>query len=403
MIKNKSKSVSLRVILLIVLILLISISIGYKYFEWKIFNNISSIYNRAYFEEISLTSEGGRIFEKYTNLMSSQSFTDPRDTTEYLEILTNIDNTLNININFLEGYGTLLKENLYKFSELKKGSNFLIGERRNIAKKIINYHLDYYKNEMEMNQIQLSQNYGVKTLINIWSDNTKLVDFLNKIGSSVDSDYIGKYFSEIISLEKYSNNDFKFENEDIIRKYYPNSVSKLNSWKEYFAAYYSAEKNFVRGNTETAFLELQAVKDNASNATTDYNTIFTEQESQTSEKSRAILKIVSNQAATIKEYKSKGLYKYPLLKENNIWIEDFVLCQMYNYKTQIYQSITSKYPSSKTVSGLIKELSTINPKTSNVDSTFDKSVMKFTNTDKKIEFICENKYNNKKLVFNILK
>ena len=86
-----------------------------------------------------------------------------------------------------------------------------------------------------------------------------------------------------------------------------------------------------------------------------------------------------------------------------MWSEDLVLCQMYNYKSSYYYDVTSSYPTSKTVSDLIKELSTISPKTTNIDDKFDKSVMTFKNSDKRLDFTCKDKVSNTSLKYFITK
>ncbi len=310
---------------------------------------------------------------------------------------------LNIYINKDEGYRDLLNKNLALFSQLQNNTNLLFGERGVMAKRIVSDQLSYYQDEIKSNSSGLAVGYGTKILFTLYRDNTALQDFGKIIGSSTDPTYIGKYFANIASLEKYTSSDFKFDKEELIKNYYPSFINKVNNWKKFFAAYYLAEKDFAVGNTETAQLELQAVRDNASNSQIDYSSIFNEQNSTFSELSKDILKQVSDQAAIIKDYKSKQLYKYPFLKAVNIWKEDFVLCQMYNFKSGVFHSITSNYPVSKNVPDLIKELSTINPKTDNVDDKFDKSTMKFTNSGKSLEFTCLDKYTREKLNFIIPK
>jgi len=397
-------AIKIRNLLLSLLIFLILLFVGYKYFEWKTFSDLAGAYNNSYFNEIKFVSEMEPSYTGYyTELFNNKQFKNPKDSTDYLLGLTAVENKLNIVINNDEGYRDLLNNNNDLFSKLKGGINLLFGERGSIGKEILNDQLKYYQDEMEMNNINLATYYGTQILFTIYRDNIALSDFTKIIGNSTDSSYISKYFDNIASLEKYANSDFKFDNEDFINNYYPNFISKINNWKKFFAAYYAAEKDFTAGNAQVAQLELQAVSDNASNSYVDYSSIFNEQNSTSSKLSKDILKLVSDQAGAIKDYKSKQLYKYPFLKNVNVWKEDFVLCQMYDYKSGIYYSITSTYPVSKNVSDLINELSTISPKTDNVDSKFDKSSMKFTNSDKKLEFTCIDRYSGNKLNFVINK
>jgi hypothetical protein len=396
--------IKIRNLILFPLIFLILLFVGYKYFEWKTFSELSNAYNTAYFNEIKLVSENQSAEEDLTNeLSTNKQFLKPKDTKDYLEGVSAIETKLNISINNYEGYRDLLNKDLTQFEKLQNGINLLIGERRRIGKIILNNQLAYYKDELKGALSNLATRYGIKILFQIYRDNGSLSTFSDAIGTSVDQTYISKYFDVISPLEKYTNSNYKFENEDYVKEHYPNFINKIGNWKKYFSSYYEAEKDFSVGNIEVAQLKLRTVWDNASNSYIDYSSIFDEQGSAPLNSAKNILKLVSEQAASIKDYKQKGLYKYPLLKEISIWKEDLVLCQMYNYKSSIFNAITSKYPSSKTVSDLIKELSTISPKTDNVDSRFDKSTMEFKNTDKQLEFVCKDKYSGEKIKFFITK
>lgn len=398
------KTFHLRNLILIFLAFLFTGSVGYKYFEWKTFSDLSSAYNEVYFDELKLTSENMIPSASFSGeLRNNKQFNKPLNNNDYLQGLTTVENKLSIVINNEEGNGDFLKNSKEKFAGLQNNDNFLFGERGDIAKSIINKQLSYYQDELKQNNLNLAMEYGMRILFTIYRDNTALNDFSKTIGSSTDSKYIGKYFGDIASLEKYANSDFKFDKEDFIKNYYPSFVSKVDNWKKYFATYYIAEKDFAVGNTETARLELQAVQDNASSSYIDYSSLFNEQSITYSELMKDILKQVSDQAVAIKDYKSKQLYKYPFLKDVNVWKDDFVLCQMYDFKSSIYHSITSNYPVAKNVPDLIKELSTISPKTDNVDNRFDKSIMEFTNSDKRMDFTCKDKYSGEKLNFFTIK
>lgn len=398
---NKIKIRNLLIALFIIVILLF---VGYKYFEWKTFSDLSNAYNNSYVKEIkyvsAITPPTNDFFKE---LYNNKQFGKPKDNQDYLEGLTTISDKLNIVVNNQEGYVDLLNGNVTTFTTLKNSANLLFGERGDVARKIVNDQLAYYSDEIKQANINLASLYATEILFSIYRDNVTVNDFNKVIGSSTSQSDINQYFSEISSLEKYSNSDYKFDKEDFIKSYYPSFVDKIDNWKMYFSSYYKAEKDFSVGNTDIAKLELQAVTDNAYNSYIDYSSLFNEQSSKNTELSKDILKLVSEQASAIKDYKMKGFYKYPLLKSVNVWKEDFVLCQMYNFKTNIFNTITSKYPSAKTVSGLINELSSINPKTDNVDNTFDKSAMKFTNTDNKLEFTCIDKYTGDKVNFTTLK
>ena len=398
------KKIKLRNLLLSFLILVLILFVGYKYFEWKTFSDLAKIYNSSWLRELTLTSESQTPNKEfYDELSNNKSFQQPKNREAFVMGVDEVNAKLNIVINNTEGYSDQLEQDKELFLKLKNKTNFLVGQRGDIAKKIVNIQLAYYNLEQEGSKINLAAAYGISALFNIWKDTATLNDFLDKIGSSTDATLIGKYFGDLAPLEKYTRTNFKFEHEDEITKYYPDFASKIKNYKKYFASYYAVEKDFSVGNTETAKLELQSVTDNWANLSIDYSSLGNEQSSKLMDDVKETLKLVSDQSMTIKDYKLKKLYKYPLLPNVDVWKEDLVLCQMYDYKTNYYYTVTSKYPTAKTVSELIKELSKISPKTDNVDNRFDKSAMKFVNSDKKLDFTCIDKYSGTRLNYFITK
>jgi hypothetical protein len=365
---------------------------------------LANAYNSAWFSELKLSS--GLVqpgVDLYDEISNNKNLNQGKDVDAFVTAVNDTQTKLNIVINGQEGYLDQVGQDKIMFSNLQRGTNLLLGERGDLARRIVGDQLSYYQNEQTGNKSTLAGLYGLTALFTIWKDNVVVKQFSDAVGSSTDASYISKYFSELAPLEKYSSSGFKFEHEDLIKEYYPEFTNKIDNYKRYFASYYAAEKDFSVGNTDTAKLEIQSVIDNWANISIDYSSIFNETNSSILDEEKDTLKKVSDQAVAIKDYKSKKLYKYPLLPDISVWKEDLVLCQMYDFKTGIYHSITSKYPNAKTVAGLISEISTISPKTDNVDNRFDKSAMKFVNSDKKLEFTCIDKYSKTKLNYFITK
>lgn len=401
---RQKRTFHIRNIVLFFLATLLVIGIGYKYFEWKTFSDVSNSYNTSYFDELKFVSEMGPSSDELTNeMLNNKQFNHSKNSSDYLQGLGTVENKLDVVINNEEGYLDLLKSKLALFSQLQIRTNLLLGERGSIGKKIVNNQVAYYQDEIKGTNIYLGTLYADQILYEVYRDQVALNDFSNAVGSSTNASYISQYFYEIAALEKYTNGNFKFDKEDFVNNYFPSFVSKINDKKKYFSAYYMAEKDFTVGNTDTAQLELQAAIDTWSNTQIDYSSLYKEQYSTATDIDKDVLILVSDQAAAIKDYKSKQLFKYPLLKEVSVWKEDFVLCQMYDFKSSVYHTITSNYPVSKNIPDLIKELSSISPKTDNVDRTFDKTAMEFTNTDKALEFTCTDKYTGEKLNFTYTK
>jgi hypothetical protein len=392
-------TIKIRNLLLLFLVLLALLFVGYKYFEWKTISDLSNLYNTTWVSEFKIVSNtyapAHDFFSKFTNSEETQ-VTDPD---KIIARTTDLNNSLALYINSEEGYRDLISSNNQKYLTLKPFVSLLFGERGKIAKNIVNDQLNYYHNEIANNKHSLASDYFFAILFgNIIIDYQNLTKYDGK--AQISTANFSKNFGDISSLEKYADNSFKFDNEDLIKQEYPTAYQKIQNYKKYFSSYYKVVKDYVNGDTETAAYEYQALKESASDIGIDFNTIFNEGKSISLENSKSTLQLVSDQASNIKQFKTNKLYKYPLLADISTWKEDLVLCQMYDFKMSIYKDISSKYPDAKNVPDLIKQLSTMSPSTDNVDNTFDKStVLKFVNNDKQIQFVCKDKYTKSSITF----
>jgi hypothetical protein len=168
----------------------------------------------------------------------------------------------------------------------------------------------------------------------------------------------------------------------------------LDRYRAYFSSYYSVAKDAVNSDYESVQYKLSKLEETRTNLNVNFADLFSEGKNKNTENAKNIIQLVSDEAYLIKDFKSKGLYKYPLLANVNNWDEDLMLCQMYDYKSSVYHNMTTKYVSAKTTKDLLNELSSISPSTSLVDSQFDTKTINFTNNDKAITFKCTGRSNN---------
>lgn len=380
---------TVRTFLIVAFIVFLFVGVGYKYFEWNTLNTLSQLYNSSWNKEFNLieaenknSKDFGTLLEK---VLTSKTYPDDLKT-NYDELI----GKLRLVIASQEEYNNAIKSNKQQFDQLNTA--LLFGRRGELAKKLIKDQSNYYSFEINNADYSDASNWLGYNMLSAWKDQVIADKFSNTIIKD-PLNSIPKYFPNISALEKYTSNNFKFDHEDLIKQYLPNGYEALNRYKAYFSGYYSVTKDVVNGDYESTRYKLAKLSETRTNLNINFFDLFSEGNSKRIENAKNIILLVSDGAALIKDFKNKGLYRYPLLKSVNNWDEDLVLCQMYNYKSSVYHNMTTKYVSAKTVTDLLNELSTAPPNTTTIDSQFDKKTMSFTNDDKAVTFKCTGKLN----------
>ncbi|MDO8657599.1 MAG: hypothetical protein Q7K55_02565 [Candidatus Levybacteria bacterium] len=395
------KKFTLRKLLLIVATILILLGIGYKYYEWNTIKQLSDLYNSGWKQEFKIveagTQKGSDFFDFYDEVFGPKSTND-----SFIKNYDELKGKLNIFIENEESYLKIAEQNKVKYSTIKSNSSILMGQRGNFVKNLTDLQLRYLDNEIENMHRYIASLYLQLNLLDVFYDKALSENYDQKMTANKAN--LSKNFSDISPLQSYTNSDFKFNHEDEIKKYLPEGYAGLQKYKEYLSTYYLVVQDIINGDLDSASYKYTTIANNVASLTLNYKGLFGTGNDERINKEKAIVEDVSNGAALIKNFKKNNLGKYPVLPEIKIWKEDLVLCQMYDYKSvTIYNSLTSKYPTSKNFDDLLKELSNVNPKTDFVDKDFDKSIVTFTNDDKKIEFQCKDNVDGDTLTFSFTK
>jgi hypothetical protein len=402
LIKKKGVRLSLRIVLLSIIFVLILLGIGYKYYEWQVVKNLSDLYNSSWKQELKAVENsvkaGDDFFQFQEDTFAAKDFT-----ASFTKNYDDLRGKFNLYIESEEGYKNLINQNRNKYLVLKSSSSFLFGPQGDFVRKVVDLQLKYYDDEIENTNRNVAGSYLLSNLLSVLYDKGIVDAYEKKIGTTYAN--IPKYFSDISTIQSYTKNDFKFSHEDEIKKYFPGGYESLQKYRDYLSTYYLVVQDIVNGDYQSAAYKYTNISNNIASLTINFKDFFnTQADDQTTNRDKEIVDIVSNQANLIKQFKKNGLGKYPLLPTINKWEEDLVLCKMYDFKAvSVYNSVTLKYPASRNFDDLLKELSGVNPRTDFVDSSFDKSVVVFTNDDKKIEFQCKDKYDGDILTFTTKK
>lgn len=383
--------INIRLTAIIALTAIFLLFIGYKYYEWSTLQYLNSLYNQVLVQEMSLIQDENTNYLTYYRLFQ-KVFSKDASTDSLINSYSELTGDLQIYIASQEAYSTAINQNIATFSNINVA--FLFGQRGNFAKDLVSKQVSWYEDESENNNISDSSLWLTLNLLRAIRD----MNLVNNFNKNTSSDYkllIPKYWTDLSPLQIYTNPDFSFEHEDIIKKYYPDGYNLLENYKTYFSDFYSTIQDADNGDYESVSYKLPTLQQTGSSLNVNFSDLYNNTKDKQNSLSQDTIKIIADLSNEIKDFNTQKLYKYPLLPNiNKNWKVDLALCNIYSAKANLYQSITSNYIKSSDSASLLNELNTVAPYTQFVDSKFDKSTMKIKNNDKELTFICIDKTNN---------
>lgn len=398
---NQKKIINLRDIAILFLILVLLISIAYKYLEWNIFDQLAKLQNSSIPAELSIIEKSDSITESFILNVEKLTASDSKPE-KIILIYDELDGIINLDLDNNKLYKETIETNSNKYKTLNLLSKILIGKKGEIAKRIISDQIQYYKNEQKNAYDNIVSTYLLKNIFMVNKDKVIMQVYDEKASKSPETLY-SKYFSDIAPLEKYTRNDFKFLEEDAIRKLYSYGYETLQNNKNYMKTYYSMVKDFITNDYESAKYKYTKLQDAYIKLNVDMDRIFNENKSLKQDRLKEIIKLVVDKSAAIKDIKINNFNRYPFLPTIKGWKEDLEICQIYAVKGSLISDLLNKPIEAKDINGYLDWLAKMNPSTLPVDNLFDKSIINFTNDDKKIIFNCLDKESNKKYTFLIFK
>ncbi|QQG41333.1 MAG: hypothetical protein HYV90_04175 [Candidatus Woesebacteria bacterium] len=391
------KSVHLRDALLLLFALIFVLGVGYKYLEWSVFDKLAKLHHDSIPNELSILEKSSSFSEDA--IADIVRLSDPKSSpTSRLVIYDELDGKINLALDIDKSYVEAVEINASKYKPLVFLSKLLVGERGKLARRIVLDQVEYYEKEGVGAYDNVVSDYLLKNIFAVSKDKDIMQIYDEKASISPEKLY-PKYFSEIASLEKYTRSDFKFPEEDAIRESYSYGYETLQNNKNYLSAYYAVIKDFVAGDYESASYKFSKLQDQYIKLNVDMDRLFGENRSAKQDKSKQIIELVVDKDTAIKEFKNKNFGKYPLLAFIGGWKEDLEMCQIYYVKGSLASDMSKKPIDAKDTTAYMDWLSKMNPSTSTIDNLFDKSVIKFTNTDEKLTFQCLDKETGKEYTF----
>lgn len=395
------KTFYLRNLLLLLLIFILIVSVGYKYLEWKTFNELAKLQDYTIPNELAILEEDDNLQQDV--ITDFIKLSDPKSTLiNRLTLYDQLDGKINLVLDNEKSYIEAIKNNSQKYNSLNSLSKLLVGNRGKLARRIILDQLNYYKKEINSVYNNIVGTYLLKNIFAVSKDKV-IMEVYDKKASSSPKTLYSKYFSDIAPLEKYTRSDFKFPEEDTIKDLYPYGYESLQNNKDYMKTYYAVIKDFVAGDYESAAYKQTKLQEQYIKLNIDMDRLLRENESVNQERSKQIIELVVDKVAAIKEFKNKNFGNYPLLPTIKGWKEDLEMCQIYLVKGNLVSDISKKPIDAKDVTTYLDWLSKRNPSTSSVDNLVNKKIIKFTNSDDKLIYQCLEQETGKKYTFVIIK
>lgn len=394
--------VKIRYILIVLLFFLLLASFAYKYFEWVTLRNLVANYNAKVVQELTLVEQNDKtndeVADLYTETITNEQLSDE----EYLQKLGELQGKTRLVINGDEHYIQILTKNKEFYENLLSKTKFLLGKRGNFIKVFLYNQIKYYENELEAANRGLISDYLSLDIFTVMRDRAIMTNYQNKVSDNPERD-IPYYYSEIAVLEKYTKSDFAFEKAGDVRKLYPYGYEALNRNRDYMGSYYSIIKDFVAGDYDSATYKLSRLNEAELNLNIDFERLFDEGKNENIELAKKIFEADTAKMLEIKRFKEMSLGIYPLLEEVKGWKEDLEMCQLYNYKFSLINAISGSYPKASSVDELILEMSRVAPKSNEIDKSFNKDTIQFSNTDEEAKFVCKDIEENREFIFLIKK
>jgi hypothetical protein len=384
--KDSHKSIGLRKVVLFILFGLIVLGVCYKCLEWRTFKTLAFYQQTFDKKELETIIESNKNGKETLDLFVKIFFSETEiKEEEQLDNFNKLDGKFAIYMDNTKHYLGILKSNRDSYEKLRKQVKLMGGKRGELGRKILNNQIDYYGQEIEAGEEGLVSDELLKSLMVALKDMYTLLNYEDNVGG-VNEKY-STYFSDIASLEKYSEKSFQYKNEDKIKKLHPYGYEVLDKYKRYLGTYYEVVKDFVGGDEESATYKYAKLQEEANDLNIDYDRFFSEREEENNERKKKIIELVRDKIIAIKDYKEKGLGVYPLGKSVSGWVDDLSLCQIYAYKAELYMGMANEEVKSETVKELLELLKSINPRTDELDSRFNKDVLTIKGLEEEEDYL----------------
>lgn len=391
-----SKKTNFFISFLIVFSVLL-IGFGYKYNEWYVLNYLNNLQREADLAELKLI-EKSNILGQDTEIMEAfgDSLTEEPDVIE--------SNYKKLNSDFYlkkiahEEYYKLLLDNYHKYQQINKRAAFLLGSKKEFVNKFLNLTNNYYENEIKNSENITISIAFTENLLKLVKDRSIIAYYFY---TSDDLEDLASNFSKISSAEKYTRADFKFDQEDAIRSYYPSRLELLDINKKYISSLYLIAKDVAAGNHESAQYKYASMMDQIADSNIDTDDVFNENEESERKLEQEIAAINIKKILLLDDLNKNPIDNYPFVESLNPWEVDALICNWLWYKTSIYEDVFDEIPIVDNLENLIAELNKVPPSAEELSEivNYETNKIEYDAEAGKLKFICKTNTTGEELVF----
>ena len=395
--KSGSKDIYLFVVVSLLFLLFI-----YKWLEYSSLKYLVNVYDSSVTQELAITSDINRQFnDAYVKIKDFYASASQEASIQF-EAYENLAPAVDLYRSGESEYSNLLTENSRKFSNLNTILKFFFGSKVSKAKNIVTDHLEYYETEIRGNKNNLIETSYFKNLFLVFNDMNRVSYFDTHAKNK--SEIKENYFL-LSSIKKYTENSFKFYDEDSIRNYAPEEFKELIKYKRYFATYYELIKLVLKDQetSQNAVNLANKLNQDSLNINIDFQGLFKDKEEKKLDNTKKTISLITDELRNIYEINDDSILSYPFVKPLTFKKHYLWHCQLYDYKSGFYNSYKKEFPEAKNAGELISALSTLSPKTDVIDDQFNKKVLILENTPTEFNMTCVDKENNDKYVYKLTK
>jgi hypothetical protein len=241
----------------------------------------------------------------------------------------------------------------------------------------------HYELDGDDNQESLAVASLQYAILKFSEDSARLGLFSLLVDNWQSSSEVSKHFSVLAPLEQYTKTDFKFKDAELISKYYPEGLEKLQSTRTFYKNFYLAVKDLASDDLKSAAYKFSRLgEDEAKMKGIDFLAILKSRKDQNAKQKQ---EIVQNM---LKEYTLAKQLLGQVHGVKTAWNEGDLACAMVLYKTSAYDAVKDQYPDVDSVEQLYTLLEELSPSLAPVEQVIKQHVA-VRKDDKRIYVNCK--------------
>lgn len=381
----------------------------YKFYEYKITKSFIDLYDKNVEKELGFLSDQSFIISDYIESMDTyyDQYGDEGEVGTDLNadaLISSLDNVIDSNkrtINYWDDYINILTSNKRGYDNFKDKTKLIFGKNKTNINSIINSWDYYYDNKLESATDFRIYTYGLLEMHKRDRDYLYVYKFEDKVSDYTDNEKVNDNFYLLSSIEKYTDKNYTYPNEEEINTMNPYLHEILAKKGDFLSIYYLFMKDMLNGDEISAGYKTSTLERASKNLSVDYDRIFAEDVSQESNKDT--LRALINIEKFLGELENYNFDKLPFIEDVQSSNNEYQVCNFYFFKAGVYENVTGKYPEAKNTEDLINELSILEPNSDMIDNSVNKNLIEFANNEDEASFKCLNEYNNRVLEFGHIK